>query len=245
MWDQPEVHDVYRQWRRILDEYDGDRMAVAEAWTQTTESMVRFVRPDELSQTFNFAWLLADWSATAFAEVIRGTLAAMQPVGSAPTWVLSNHDVVRHPTRYGGGDRGLARARAATLAMLALPGSAYLYQGEELGLEEVDVAPEDWQDPASLRTGERGRDGCRVPIPWEGDPAAVRLRSRRRPAVDPAARRLGRPDASRRSGTGPGSTLEFYREALRCRREHALGLGDEVLLVEDQPDVLRVHPRRR
>ena len=93
----------------------------------------------------------------------------MQPVGSAPTWVLSNHDVVRHPSRYGGGDRGLARARAATLAMLALPGSAYLYQGEELGLEEVDVAPEDWQDPASLRTGERGRDGCRVPIPWEGD----------------------------------------------------------------------------
>ena len=131
--------------------------------------MARFVRPDELHQTFNFDWLLADWSAPAFAEVIRGTLAAMQPVGAAPTWVLSNHDVVRHPTRYGGGDRGLARARAATLAMLALPGSAYLYQGEELGLEEVDVAPEDRQDPSWFRTGEPGRDGCRVPIPWEGD----------------------------------------------------------------------------
>ena len=239
MWDQPEVHDVYRQWRRILDEYEGDRMAVAEAWTQTTDSMVRFVRPDELHQTFNFAWLLADWSATAFAEVIRGTLAAMQPVGSAPTWVLSNHDVVRHPSRYGGGDRGLARARAATLAMLALPGSAYLYQGEELGLEEVDVAPEDWQDPASLRTGERGRDGCRVPIPWEGDRPPY--------GFGPGAGQpwIPQPDTWGDLGVAAqwdraGSTLEFYREALRCRREHTLGLGDEVRLVEGQPDVLEL-----
>ena len=238
MWDQPEVHDVYRQWRRILDEYDGDRMAVAEAWTQTTESMVRFVRPDELSQTFNFAWLLADWSAQAFTEVIRGTLAAMQPVGSAPTWVLSNHDVVRHPSRYGGGDRGLARARAATLAMLALPGSAYLYQGEELGLEEVEVAPEDWQDPASLRTGERGRDGCRVPIPWEG--------ARPPYGFGPGDGQpwIPQPDAWADLSVAAqwdraGSTLEFYREALRSRREHTLGLGDEVKLVEDQPEVLQ------
>ena len=89
-------------------------------------------------------------------------------VGGAPTWVLSNHDVVRHVTRYGGGERGLARARAATLTMLALPGSAYLYQGEELGLEEVDVPPEDRQDPAWFRTGVAGRDGARVPIPWRG-----------------------------------------------------------------------------
>ena len=238
MWDQPEVHDVYRQWRRVLDEYDGDRMAVAEAWTQTTESMVRFVRPDELSQTFNFAWLLADWSATAFAEVIRGTLAAMQPVGSAPTWVLSNHDVVRHPSRYGGGDRGLARARAATLAMLALPGSAYLYQGEELGLEEVDVAPEDWQDPASLRTGEKGRDGCRVPIPWEGTLPPYGF------GPGDGQPWIPQPDTWADLSVAAqwdraGSTLEFYREALRCRRELTLGLADEVLLVEEQPEVLR------
>ena len=99
------------------------------------------------------------------------TLAAVAPVGASPTWVLSNHDVVRHVTRYGGGEQGLARGRAATLAMLALPGSSYLYQGEELGLEQVDVAPEDRQDPSYLRTGEVGRDGCRVPIPWGGDAA--------------------------------------------------------------------------
>ena len=101
MWDQPEVHEVYRRWHKVLAEYDGDRMAVAEAWTQTPESMAHYVRPDELSQAFNFAWLLATWSATAFAKVITGTLAAVEPVGASPTWVLSNHDVdpARHPVR--------------------------------------------------------------------------------------------------------------------------------------------------
>ncbi len=111
MWDQPEVHGVYRSWRRIIDEYDGDRMAVAEAWTQSPESMARYIRPDELHQAFNFAWLLAPWSAAAFADVVRGTLDAVGLVGAAPTWVLSNHDVVRHVTRYGGGE---PRARPGT-----------------------------------------------------------------------------------------------------------------------------------
>ena len=140
MWDQPEVHDVYRSWRKILDSYEPTRMSVAEAWTQTPESTARYVRPDELHQAFNFAWLLAPWSATAFRDVVTNTLDALEHQDSSPTWVLSNHDVTRHMTRYGGGAQGLARARAATLTMLALPGSSYLYQGEELGLPEVDVA---------------------------------------------------------------------------------------------------------
>ena len=217
MWDQPEVHDVYRAWHRVLDEAGPDRMAVAEAWTQTPESMAAFVRPDELDQAFNFAWLLADWSAEAFAEVITDTLAAVEPVGASPTWVLSNHDVVRHVTRYGGGEQGLARGRAATLTMLALPGSSYLYQGEELGLEQVDVAPEDRQDPSYLRTGEVGRDGCRVPIPWGGTEAPYAFGPGAGAAVDPAAGRLGgahRRGADRRRR---GSTLAFYRDALRGR----------------------------
>jgi alpha-glucosidase len=220
MWDQPEVHDVYRSWRRIVDSYDGDRMAVAEAWTRSPESMARYVRSDELHQAFNFAWLLAPWSAPAFADVVRGTLEAVAPVAAAPTWVLSNHDVVRHPTRYGGGQRGLARARAATLTMLALPGSAYLYQGEELGLEEVDVPPEARQDPSWFRTGKPGRDGARVPIPWRG--------SRSPFGFGPAGATpwLPMPDdwgrltvaAQRRD---PGSTWSFYRAALRARRRVA------------------------
>jgi alpha-glucosidase len=220
MWDQPEVHDVYRSWRRILEEYDGDRMAVAEAWTRSPESMARYVRPDELHQAFNIAWLLAPWSAAAFADVVRGTLDAVGLVGAAPTWVLSNHDVVRHATRYGGGERGLARARAATLTMLALPGSAYLYQGEELGLEEVDVPPEDRQDPAWFRTGKPGRDGARVPMPWRGSRSPFGFGPR---GTTPW---LPMPDdwapltvAAQRQD--PRSTWSFYRAALRARRRFA------------------------
>jgi alpha-glucosidase len=240
MWDQPEVHEVYRSWRRILEEYTGDRMAVAEAWTQTPESMARYVRPDELHQAFNFAWLLAPWSASAFADVVRGTLAAVALVGASPTWVLSNHDVIRHPTRYGGGERGLARARAATLTMLALPGSAYLYQGEELGLEEVDVPPEDRQDPYWFRTGKPGRDGARVPIPWRG--------TRPPYGFGPAGSTpwLPMPDtwapltvAAQRKD--PRSTWSLYRDALRARRRVAHS-GSEVEIVEGRTTVL--HLRR-
>jgi alpha-glucosidase len=238
MWDQPEVHDVYRSWRRIIDSYDGDRMAVAEAWTQSPASMARYVRSDELHQAFNFAWLLAPWSASAFTDVVRGTLEAVAPVEAAPTWVLSNHDVVRHPTRYGGGPRGLARARAATLTMLALPGSAYLYQGEELGLEEVDVPPEDRRDPSWFRTGKPGRDGARVPIPWRG--------SRSPFGFGPAGATpwLPMPDDWERLTVAtqrrdPGSTWSFYRAALRARRRVARA-DAPVEIVEGRSTVLEL-----
>ncbi|GAA5108335.1 glycoside hydrolase family 13 protein [Alloalcanivorax gelatiniphagus] len=231
MWDQPEVHDVYRSWHKVLDEAGPDRMAVAEAWTQTAESMAAFVRPDELDQAFNFAWLLAGWSAEAFAEVITDTLAAVRPVGASPTWVLSNHDVVRHVTRYGGGERGLARARAATLTMLALPGSSYLYQGEELGLEQVDVAPEDRQDPSYLRTGEVGRDGCRVPIPWAGSEAPYGFGPGTGQPWIPQPAEWASLTVEAQTGD-PDSTLEFYRDALRARREFAWTAGDEVELLD-------------
>ena len=159
--------------------------------------------------------------------------------------MLNNHDVVRHVTRYGGGARGLARARAATLTMLALPGSAYVYQGEELGLEQVDVAPEDRQDPVWLRTGEPGRDGCRIPIPWGGDrpPYAVRAgdaasrgcRSRTTGPASPSAAQEGDPD----------STLAFYRRVLALRRRHALGAGAEVELLDLGREGAGVPPRSR
>jgi alpha-glucosidase len=236
MWDQPEVHDVYRRWRRVLEKYDGDRMLVAEAWTQTPESMARFVRPDEMHQAFNFSWLLAPWSATAFADVVTGTLAAVAPVGASATWVLSNHDVVRHPTRYGGGPVGLARARAATLTMLALPGSAYLYQGEELGLEQVDVAPEHRQDPSYFRTGEVGRDGCRVPMPWAGDAAPYEFGPGGQPWI-PQPDDWAPLTVAAQTGD-PASTLEFYRAALAARRTFATTAGDQVELLDAGSDVL-------
>jgi alpha-glucosidase len=250
MWDQPEVHEVYRRWHRILAEYDGDRMLVAEAWTATAESLARYVRADEMHQAFNFAWLSAPWSAAAFAEVITSSLDASALEGALPTWVLSNHDVIRHPTRYGGGPAGVARGRAATLAMLALPGAAYLYQGEELGLEQVDVAPEHRQDPAWTRqvTGRAdpdtsvrgvGRDGCRVPIPWSGaappygfGPGSGQPWIPQPP--DWAHATVAAQDAA------ADSTLAFYREALSARREHAVGAGSTLSAVEVRDGVLTV-----
>jgi len=237
MWDQPEVHDVYRRWHRVLSEYDGDRMAVAEAWTQTPESMARFVRADELSQAFNFSWLLAPWSATAFAEVIRRTLDELAEVDAAPTWVLSNHDVARHATRYGGGRIGLSRARAATLTMLALPGSAYLYQGEELGLENVDVPPKARQDPAWHRTGRDWRDGCRVPLPWSGAAPPYGFGpGTGQPWLPQPTDWADRTVAAQEAD--PASTLSFYRQALAARRKHAVDLPEDVDLLDAGPDVL-------
>ncbi len=226
MWEQPEVHDVYRRWRRVLDEYGdgrGDRIGVAEAWTQTAESMAEFVRPDELHQAFNFGWLGTAWSARDFAAVINSSIAALATAqASPPTWVLSNHDVVRHPTRYGGGPVGLARARAATLVMLALPGSAYVYQGEELGLEQVDVPPEARTDPSWFRTGEPGRDGCRVPLPWGGDAPPY--------SFGPGAGQpwIPQPDdwadlTVAAQEADDASTLAFYRRALAARRTWVRG----------------------
>jgi alpha-glucosidase len=234
MWDQPEVHEVYRRWRKILAEYDGDRMAVAEAWSGSAESMARYIRPDELQQTFNFAWTMAPWSATDFRRVVEETFAAVGLVDGTPTWVLANHDVVRETTRYGGGPTGLARARAAALTMMALPGSAYVYQGEELGLEQVDVAPEHRQDPSWFRTGQPGRDGCRVPMPWSGSRAPYGFG----PGTDQPW--LPMPadwsDLTVEAQTAiPGSTLAFFREMLRLRREVTPGLPDSVEVLASAP----------
>jgi alpha-glucosidase len=199
--------------------------------------MARYIRHDEMSQAFNFAWLLAPWSASAFADVVTGTLEATGSVAGSPTWVLSNHDVVRHPSRYGGGALGLARARAATLTMLALPGSAYLYEGEELGLEQVEVEPEFRQDPSWFRTGEPGRDGCRVPIPWSGDAPPY--------GFGPGAGQPWIPQPAdwapltvEAESADPESTLAFYRAALAVRRTFANTAGDDVELLDLGTDVL-------
>ncbi|MFE3878793.1 glycoside hydrolase family 13 protein [Kitasatospora sp. NPDC059146] len=244
-FDQDGVHEIYRSWRRILDEYPGQRIGVAEAWTPTVQRTANYVRPDELHQAFNFQYLGTGWDATALREVIDLSLDSMRPVDAPTTWVLSNHDVTRHATRFANepglgtqirtpGDRalGLRRARAATLLMLALPGSAYVYQGEELGLPDVtDLPDEVRQDPSFFRqAGQDGyRDGCRVPIPWSGTEAPY--------GFGPAA---GGPSwlpqpaewagLSVEAQTGdPSSTLELYRSALAVRRAQPdLGAGTGV-----------------
>jgi alpha-glucosidase len=244
MWDQEGVHEIYRQWRTVLDGYPGDRILVAEAWVAPSSRLARYVRPDEMHQAFNFEYLDTPWRAAALREVIDSSLAANDAVGAPTTWVLSNHDVVRHATRlgypagharlHGIGARdpqpdtglGLRRARAATLQMLALPGSAYLYQGEELGLPEHTTMPDEYrQDPAWERSGhtEPGRDGCRVPIPWEADAPSYGFGPSDLSWL-PQPATWAEYALDRQQGV-PGSTWELYRSALALRREHGLGTG--------------------
>ncbi|WP_254679083.1 alpha-amylase family glycosyl hydrolase [Arthrobacter sp. 24S4-2] len=256
-FDQDGVHDIYRDWNRVLAEYDGDRMLVAEAWVEPAERLARYVRKDEMQQAFNFDFLLAGWSASRTAAAIEDSLRAAATVGATTTWVLSNHDTVRHTTRFGlkdpttfpkgiaakdeqpDAELGLARARAATMVALALPGSAYLYQGEELGLPEHTTVPaEARQDPTFFRTSgvERGRDGCRVPLPWKsaepgyGFASAFGAGEAGSAGEAPSAPWLPQPEAfgglaaDRQDGVA-GSTLELYRAALALRRDHGLGAG--------------------
>jgi len=244
MFDQDGVHDIYRAWRRVLDTYDGDRAMVAEAWVEPLSRLARYVRPDEMHQAFNFAFLAAGWHAPSLRRVIGASFAANDSVGAPTTWVMSNHDVVRHASRLGLADPthrpngighgdeqpdaalGLHRARAATLLMLGLPGSAYVYQGEELGLPDHTSLDDDLrQDPAFFRTGgvERGRDGCRVPLPWSGDAPGLGF-------SPTGATWLPQPAewadlAVDRQRGREGSTYELYRAALRLRRAEALGAG--------------------
>jgi len=232
MWDQPEVHDVYRRWRKVLDSYPGERMAVGEAWVFSPEALARNVRPDELHQAFNFRFLKAPWEAAAWREAVTTSLAAVEQVGAPATWVLSNHDVERHVTRYGGGEQGVRRARAALLVLLALPGSVYLYQGEELGLPEVTDLPEDaLQDPIWERSGHtrRGRDGCRVPLPWEPSGASFGFSS------GDARPWLPQPAGwGELSVAAAPSMLALYRAALAARRAEP-ALGDGALRWLDSP----------
>ncbi|WP_327030446.1 glycoside hydrolase family 13 protein [Micromonospora sp. NBC_01740] len=239
-FDQDEVHDIYRAWRPILDSYPGGRMAVAEAWAETPQRLARYIGPDELHQAFSFDFLDATWSADSFRKVIDTALAESTIVGAPTTWVLSNHDKQRHVTRYGDGAEGLRRARAATLLMLALPGCAYIYQGEELGLPEVlDLPDELRQDPAFLRTGQ-SRDGCRVPIPWSGELAPYGFGPQGSELSWLPAPATWRGLSVAAQAGVPGSTLELYRTALRIRREHPALAADAggVTWLEAGPGVL-------
>ncbi|MFB7178314.1 alpha-amylase family glycosyl hydrolase [Streptomyces sp. NPDC056257] len=202
-FDQDGVHEIHRGWRRLLDSYEGDRIGVAEAWAPTSERLALYVRPDELHQAFNFRFLNCPWDPDAMRTVIDESLAATTSVGAPTTWVLSNHDVVRHVTRYGGGARGLARARAAALLMLALPGSAYLYQGEELGLPEVlDLPDESRRDPA-FRRGRRQQIPGTAPHPAPaGTATATHAATSRTGSVSAPVPEAGSETAS---GTAPQS----------------------------------------
>ena len=254
-FDRDEIHPIVRRWRRLLDEYDGERMMVAEAWVDADRRPL-YLRPDEYHQAFDFDLLTAPWSAAEFERIIADSVRSAAAVGSNPTWVLSNHDVVRHATRYGlpsgvepglwlldgphdvlDAERGMRRARAAALITFALPGSAYVYQGDELGLPEAwDLPLDALQDPIwhDSRHTVKGRDGCRVPIPWE--PTGPSLGFGEGGSWLPQPAEFAEFAASVQDGD-PDSTLTLYRTALRLRREHLVHEhGFE--LVDLGPDVL-------
>jgi alpha-glucosidase len=245
MWFQEEVHQIFRRWRKILESYDGDRAMCGEAYVYPLSLMAQWVRPDEFHQTFNFRFLDAGWDPKKLFDAINESFEAFDGVGAPSTWVLNNHDVMRHRSRFGGSygratasdgvgpnhpqpdnELGLTIAKGATLFMLGLPGASYLYQGEELGLPEHTTLENKFrQDPTFARTmGTRvGRDGCRVPLPWNQSSDSSGFSETGKSWLPQPesyrglARSIQEVDAS--------STLSCYKKALALRKELALGEG--------------------
>ena len=265
--DRDDVHEVYAQWREVFDSYDPPRTAVAEAWV-ASDRVPKYASPESLGQSFNFDLLVADFDAAQFRDIVAHNIALAARSGSSSTWVLSNHDVFRHATRYGliglpatdepgavprrhgggwleaGADQALLdrtagerRARAASMFLLGLPGSAYLYQGEELGLHEVaEIAADERQDPTFERTNREqfGRDGCRVPLPWTAEGPSFGFGTNGAHLPQPA---WFADHAADVEAHDPASTLSLYRRALALR--HDLQAAEELTWVEThRADVL-------
>ena len=239
-WNQPEVHDVWRRWRAICDEYP-DTMLVGEVCLADLDQVALYSRPDEMHQSFSFRLLKSGWDTAAFADGVQTALDAFATVGAPVSWVLGNHDKDRQVTRFGGGALGTARARAAALLMLALPGSPYLYAGDELALPQAVVPDEAKLDPIFHRSGgaRAGRDGCRVPMPWnEADGVGF---SHSDDAADPwlpIPADWAQHAVSRQTRDG-ASTLTLYRRALALRAAHP-ALGSGTATVSTLGDVLTV-----
>ena len=245
MWFQDSVHEIFRDWRKVLDSYPGDRAMCGEAYVLPLSFMALWVRPDEFHQTFNFRFLDAGWDREKLVAAIDESFEAFDAVGAPSTWVLNNHDVLRHVSRFGGdygrttasdgvgpnnpqpdNVLGLQKARAATLFMLGLPGASYLYQGEELGLpDHTTLADEHRQDPTFARTqGQRvGRDGCRVPLPWEMGNASNGFNQTGK-AWLPQPQSYAALSRDQQQGKD-GSTLTMYQQALKLRSDLKLGEG--------------------
>ena len=257
--DRDEVHDVYRSWRAIADSYEGTRVLVGEVWLPDTERFAKYLRPDEMHTAFNFDFMARPWDAAQLRDSIDSMLAAHAPVGAPSTWVLSNHDVTRPVTRYGREDTSFAfatkrfgtptdlalgtrRARAAALLSAALPGSLYVYQGDELGLPEAeDIPVELREDPMYFRSEgvDPGRDGCRVPLPWSGTRPPFGFEpdgSTTEPWL-PQPTDWATLTVEAEAGDS-SSMLSLYRTALSIRRSHP-ALGDGTLTwIESAPGVL-------
>lgn len=238
LFDRNEVHEVYREWRKLFDQYNPPRVAVAEAYVRAERAWL-YSQPDELGQTFNFELISANFNAAEFKSLIERNFGIAKEHGSSTTWVFSNHDKVRHATRWGlhpsvnlhkwllsdgtshplDREMGVQAGLAATMLILALPGCTYIYQGEELGLHEVaDIPSDQIQDPQYERNNriEKGRDGCRVPLPWKKTGPSFGFGTGGSHLPQPAW--FGDSSVEAEDGV-QGSPLEIYRAALKLRRE--------------------------
>lgn len=227
-FNNPGVHDIHRRLRKVVDEYP-DAVSIGEVWVDDNIRFGEYVRPDELHLAFNFRLAETPFDAAKIRAAVENSLESVARVGAVPTWTLSNHDIEREVTRYGGGASGIARAQAMIMLELALPGAAFVYNGAELGLPNVDDLPEEvLQDPVWERSGhtERGRDGCRVPIPWEGTNPPFGFTDGPDSWLPIPAGWADRTVAAQRES--PDSTLSLYRAALEVRRTRAEFDGDTV-----------------
>ncbi|GAA2985669.1 glycoside hydrolase family 13 protein [Streptomyces fulvorobeus] len=253
--DLDENHEIYRGWRAVADSYPDQRALIGEVWLADPARFAQYLRHDEMHTAFNFDFLGCAWDAKALRDCIDQTLAAHASVGAPSTWVLSNHDVTRHVTRYGRPDTstsagirqynpvvdedlGRRRARAAALLTMALPGAVYIYQGEELGLPEVeDIPAERRDDPIYHRTQgqDPGRDGCRVPLPWDGEaePYGFSAAGAERPWLPQPADWAHLSAAAQEAD--PASMLSLYREVL-ARRAAEPALGDGPIQWLESPE---------
>ncbi|CAJ1495847.1 glycoside hydrolase family 13 protein [[Mycobacterium] kokjensenii] len=242
-FNRPGVHPIHRAIRAIIDDYP-QAVSVGEVWVHDNAQFAAYLRPDELHLAFNFRLLQADFDAGQIRKAIDNSLASVASVGAPATWALENHDVERAVSRYGGGAGGLARARAMALVLLAMPGAVFIYNGQELGLPNVELPEWALQDPVWERSGhtERGRDGCRVPLPWSGTSPPFGFSER------PDTWLPMPPDWTaltvQRQSRDPGSTLSLYREALRVRAAYRGfdGAGIEWLPAPDGALVFRRGP---
>ncbi|MBB2902462.1 alpha-glucosidase [Kineococcus radiotolerans] len=265
-WDQDEVHEVYREWRAVADAYDPPRVFVAEAWVARRERLPLYLRPDELHMAFEFDPLHVAWREGPWRRVVERGLAVAELTGAPSAWALTNHDVVRQVTRYARSQPpehgsnvterarwgeevpdlalGRARARAAFLLTAALPGLVYVFNGEELGLEEVEDLPDALRrDPIHTRSGgaDPGREGSRVPLPWSGDrpPFGFSPPGSPAPALpQPAGWAALSAQAQDRD---PASTLNLYRRVLHLRR--ALMAAADPLRWDEAPEGVLAYAR--
>ena len=243
-FDREGVHEIYRNWRKIFDSYPGERMSVAEAWVYPSSRGTRYVRSDELHQIFNFDFLIAEWNADFLRAAIDKTLNEVSQVQAPPTWVLCNHDSPRLVTRLGGGELGEKKARAMALLTHALPGGIYIFQGEELGLEDAILPDNARQDPVFFRTkgADKGRDGARVPLPWIADEKNFGF-TEGKPWL-PMPSEWSKKSVDLQTKTHE-SFLEMYRKSLSIRSNHpalkpriSRDVSSEISWLPIQPGVL-------